>query len=82
MIERSGYLPAISFSADADWETLFSVVSEWTCEVVLDDDTYYQGVVRWDFGRRCYLVWDEDTETELILLDDDTLNTVREVVVF
>ena len=82
MIERSGYLPAVTFSADADYETLFSVVSEWSAEIVLDDDTYYQGVVRWSDERRCYYVWDEDTDTELILLDDDILPIVKEVVIF
>lgn len=79
MIERTGFVPPITFSADADYDTLFSLLMDWTVEVVMDDDTYYQGVIR--HRDHCFLVWEPESDTELIVLDVDELMRVKEVVV-
>ena len=82
MNERSSSLPTIGFSAGADYDTLFSLVSGWTVEVVFDDGSYIQGVIVWDDSSLSHYVYDEDEDVNLLTLTDVVLLKVRQVIVF
>lgn len=81
MIERTSYLPNITFSSGADYDTLFSILNDWVVEVVLHNGEYHQGFVVWDSPRRMHVLLDNGSGSELLALDDETLPTIREVVV-